>query len=286
MRSNLFDNSVPAQAMEYRLPSAGLPYLKKFPEFPETVVISPYTMETEGYLLGVTSTHDKMTFVTGKVTKLPSGFNVNELLIADEFFILAVARALTYGEMYSFRCQCPNCGHLESPQMRVPDELPVKVWDRQSPPVLERRLPCGDLVGFKFMTVREDDQANRYVRELVNKSGDTANVAEGPIGYMRRMAYHVETVNGDPPANIAEADQWVMKLKGPDMVAFTEAINQLGCGIRYDWIIECDKCQYIYERTIPLVGDFFRGNQIRRSLTPSKSRDEAQQPPADGEPAV
>ena len=35
----------------------------------------------------------------------------SDLLIADEFAILAIARAQTYGETYQFRSQCPNCAH-------------------------------------------------------------------------------------------------------------------------------------------------------------------------------
>ena len=278
MRTNL-DNNVPAVEMEYKLPSAGLPYLRQCPQFPETVKIRPYTLETEGYLMGNGTMHDKMAFVTGKVAALP-GIDAGDLYLADQFMILAIARALTYGETYSFRSQCPSCGYVETANIRVPEALPVKVWSRTAPPKLEVRLPCGDTVGLKFMTVAEDGAVNKYVREMLSRSAG-AGASEAPIGYMRRMAYHLASVNGDVPRTIAEADQYVVRLVGSDMIAYQDAIDEQGCGIQYDWWITCDKCQFVYERSIPIVGDFFRRNRGRRTDaqpgTPPPPRD----PPKD-----
>lgn len=257
---------VPIIRMEYRLPSAGLPYLEKFPDFPESIGIRSYSIETEGYLMGNSTMADKMRFITAKVADLPDRFDINELLLADEFTILAIARAQTYGETYQFRAQCPNCAHQELIDVKVPENLPVKVWKRSEPPKLEVRMPHSkDLVEVRLLTIRDDMEASRYVAEMKALS---QGVSEDALGYMRRVAHQIKSVNGGTPDNIAEADQYVQRLQGPDMSELSAFIDEMACGIKYDWTICCDKCAFVYERFIPIAGDFFRRNRAYGSPHP------------------
>jgi hypothetical protein len=282
MKSNI--STVPALPMEVWLPSVGLPYLKLHPDFPETVTVEPFSLETEGYLMGNSTSHDKRKFITGRVAKLPPGFNVGELVVADQFLILAVARALTYGETYTFRCQCPNCDVTETINIKVPEQLPVKVWSRLNPPAMEVTLPNGgDKVGLKLITVNEDGAVNKFIRDLRSAGGA---VSEASVAYVRRMAHHLASVNFTDIVNIDEAEQYMRMLVGPNMVAFSEAVEDQSCGIDYTWWISCDKCGFAYDRSIPIVGDFFRGNRSRRPDPATSPKVAPLNPPPDGQPAV
>lgn len=256
---------VPIQSMEYRLPSAGIPYLAAHPDFPDVIRIKPYNIETEAHLVSNATYHDKMRFVVEKVAILPPGFSVDELIVDDQLFILAVARALTYGETYSFQTNCPHCSHNEVNSMQVPEGLPVKVWNREFPPVMEVTLPiCKDRVVFRPLTIRMDGEANRRTRELAALS---SSIDQDALGYRIRLAQQIGTVGGNPAADSGEAEQWVAMLSGEDMVHFRDGIVNYRCGIQFDWLICCDKCSQKYQHYIPLQLDFFRRNRVGRSLT-------------------
>lgn len=258
-------------SMEYKLPSAGIPYLAKYPDFPETVVIKPFSMATEAYLMGNATAVDKMQYITSAVAKFPNGFDLNDLLVSDEYLILAIARALTYGEKYSFRCQCPSCGYSSIEDVIVPDNLPVKVWSRDTPPKCEILLPVSkDMIEVKWLTIKDDREISKFIKqtESIGASGNVNN------GWVRRTAYHLKSVNGGEPDNMMDAEAYMKRLPGPDVVAFNDLIEQNGCGIKYDWWIKCDKCSFLYDRSVPITSDFFRRNQVGRS----DSNAEANQP--------
>jgi hypothetical protein len=278
LRTNI--DKVPAVEMEYKLPSAGLPYLAEHPDFPASIKISPYSMRTEAHLVGNATMSDKMAFITSKVAALPKDFPMDSLLVADEFAILAIARALTYGEDYVFRTQCPNCDVIGTETIKVPDGLPVRVWDRTKPPSLSVKLPvCGDMVSLQMLTIGNDKATHNYARSMAAQSDAFDPVS---IGWTRRMAYHIAAVNGGAPSDIAEAEQWMLKLKGADEVAFVESITEHQCGIKFDWWITCDRCQFTYERNIPIASDFFRRNRPRRSDTAPGTEGKTRDPSEDG----
>lgn len=266
--------------MEYKLPSAGIPYLTKHPDFPEIIKIRPYNIETEAYLLGNSTTIDKMQFILSKVASWPAGFDLNELLVSDQFTVLAIARAQTYGEDYMFRTQCPQCGAQDLETIKVPEQLPVRVWDRADPPVLDVLLPrVKDKITLKFYTIANDRETTKFIRDLkqVGGSGD-AN-----LGYIRRLAYHIKEVNGGAPDSIAEAEQYLLQLDGSDLVVFRDAIDKLSCGIQYEWFITCNKCGFLYERDMPIASDFFRRNQTGgRPNTAAATKAAPRDPSQDG----
>ena len=253
-------DQIPVRSLQFRLPSLGLPYRARFPEISDVIEIRPYTLEAEAVLVGNKTGHEKMAHITSKVVTLPKGLSVSDLLVSDQFVILAIARALTYGETYKFHSTCPNCKHREESTCRVPEELPVRVWNEKMTLPVEITLPCKDRIGIKFLTVREDGELDRYEKQLQAVTKGTTEDAT-TLTYLRRLAYHVAHVNGGVPDSVEEAQSYIIRLYGEDMAAFKKVIEDNTCGIQYDWSICCDNCQHVYTTSFPITGDFFRGNR-------------------------
>jgi len=253
IKTNL--DNLPIRSMEYKLPSAGIPYGAD-----PTVTIKPYTFATESILIGNMTSHEKMKRVTAKVVEFPANtVQVGQLLIADQYLILAIARALTYGESYRFKVTCPMCEYTSREEVKIPENLPVKVWsaDRKYP--LETNLPvCKDRVALRYLTVDDDGELDKYARALQAKQNKSLSEVEGDETHMRRMAMHLVSVNGDKPDSILEAENYVSRLFGPDMDAYKQLLIENVCGINYEWVVACNKCQHQYDIRFPIADDFFR----------------------------
>lgn len=254
MRTNL--DQVPVKSMEFILPSGGLPYVGKTEVPFQTAVVKPYTFDTESILIGNLTGHEKMRQITSKVVDLPPGLTVDDLLISDQFVILAIARALTYGESYKFKAICPKCAYNESITVAIPDQLPVKKWLPETVLPFETVLPVSkDRVAIKYLTVREDGLIDAFERKASKESKD---FDDSGASYTRRMAHHLVSVNTDKPQSIDEAEKYIRRLFGEDMAAYKELIQDNTCGILYEWKVCCDKCKHDYGVTFPIASDFFR----------------------------
>lgn len=259
IKTNL--DQIPVRKLDFRLPSAGLAYKAKFPDMSGTIEIRPFTLEAEAVLVSNKTGHEKMGIITSKVVTLPNGMGVSDLLVSDQFVILAIARALTYGETYKFHSTCPSCRHREENICQVPKDLPVKVWDDSQVLPIEVTLPvCKDRIGIKFLTVRDDGMLDQWEKQMTAVTRGTTEDAS-TMAYLRRLAYHVAHVNGGAPDNIEEAQSYIIRLFGEDVAAFKNAIEEHNCGIQYEWTVQCENCQHIYSTQFPITGDFFRGNR-------------------------
>ena len=249
---------VPAAKLELKLPSAGITYGI---DFPDTVTVKPFSLRTEATLAGNMTALEKMNAITMAVASFGDAkFNAAELLMADQYFILAVARALTYGENYEFTTKCPACDKLERVSLKVPDNLPIRVWDKAKPPVLKVKLPhTKDLVEFRYATVTDEQQVEAYSKSLRTAGGEGPAVDD--MVYIRSKSKQLVSVNGGKPEDISEADGYVSSISGADMAALQDAISENQPGIQYLWRVMCDKCGHKYDHFVPIAQDFFRRNR-------------------------
>lgn len=278
LESNLNSMKIPAREQVHKLPSGCYTYGDSLPK---ELAIKPYSFVTEGYLISNRKWHDKMKAILEKVTVFPEGFDLDQLLVADAYFIFACARALTYGEHYTFTTKCPACGHEEKHTFSVPEELPVHIWFNGEDPIKPKKgsdvnatenvsKRGGSMVDDKFFTVELP-----YIKDAVQlqfptlggerllgerfatleKSGATNVTEEQEIA---RIASHIHSVNGGMPDTPFEAEDYVKAIEGVDMVALADAITEKECGISFTGEIECENCGHIYPNELPLRADFFR----------------------------
>ena len=270
------NNSVPPKRTTFKLPSRALPYRALFPNFPEEVQIGPYSYATEEIL---TDSDEPVSTKLARIAKivavnLPQQFDTAHLVGGDLWTIIAIARALTYGESYDFQVTCPSCGHKEGVSIKVPDELPIVCWEDESAEAMEARLAvklphCKDVIQIRYTTIADDLEMERLVKLNTNVGGGRASRE------LWSAASHIVAVNGGAPDQLVEAVQYLRGIEGEDMVALNEFIAENGCGPKFEWDVVCDKCGHQYNHFIPLNRDFFRRSSFRRAPSERKNPEAA-----------
>ncbi len=295
IRSNV--ETVPPEFTEFALPSGGLPYRVKFPDFPVIARVGSFTFKDEAILTTNMGLLDKMSWITKSVFQnLPAGFDIDDLIDEDQMVIMALARGQTYGESYAFSTLCGNCGHREAHEMKIPDQLPVRNWKFKTLEELEAHLTTQlpktkDVVRLRNMTVgitkrraKEDEaetnpdtaapEAADQPRKTPGKSVIVKKVdpaasakvvlAELPkeaVNWLTGFAWRIESVNGTTPDSVQEAAEYLLKLSGPDRIALQGHRDKSACGIDYDIPIRCDKCKNQFTAFLPIGSSFFRRGQ-------------------------
>lgn len=266
IQTNLDSKKVEAQTREYRLPSGGIPYRAKHPDFPGTVVVSPFSFETQGILTTNLNLFQKYRLLVSRIVgNFPAGFDYGDLLVEDAVMVLVLARGLTYGEHYPFTTTCPECGKLEKHEVKVPDSLPVRNWDDADAAALEKRcvvtLPrCRDKVGIRMLSLSEEESIYSSMKATRKQLSDASAAAVGTVGNdsVTTIARQIRTVNGGTPDSVAEAAAYVRRITGADMVALQDALKAFSCGIDFSWTITCPDCGHQYPHAMARSMEFFR----------------------------
>lgn len=262
LKTNLDQSTVVPPVLVQRLPSMGWPYREEHPEFPNEVTVKPLSFNTHAILVTNLTSEEKMEAIVTEVAQFATPIEASKLLIQDQYFILAIARSLTFGDQYSFSaaCQNPRCDHVEQAKIKVPDEVPIKWWEFKTKTEWEKHvtivLPlCKDKIILVFPT-GDSTKAHEKATEL----GMAANPQEVPgrLAYLNRIASQIKSVNGGAPTNLDEARNYVRRLVGPDYDALDTAIDERRCGITFLYDIKCDKCGTAYKTEIPIRDHFFR----------------------------
>jgi hypothetical protein len=293
IKSNQKITEVPEYAA--KLPSRGIPYLTPGREPFDTLIVRPYSWQSEKILLGNTPVYEKFQGVLDAVVKFPPGMNAERLIDGDYQYLLAIARALTYGEPYVFHATCPNCTHKETVTIRVPDDVPVKPPPEHVKTLddlndwLEVILPhTKDRVKWKYLSLANELSAIKQMglvvdayrkkkaaeRKAAISQGITLPPDDGAevVGASEEIqwASRIVSINGTIPESLEEARTWVSGLYGKDMVTFMEAVQEKSIGVRFEYGLKCDACEFEYRVSYPLDREFFRGG-------PSGGRDHAEQ---------
>lgn len=250
--------------MEYRLPSGGLFY----PAEQKTIKIKSFSYNTEEVLLSNFSGPEKVDKIVSLVTDLPEGFSPSDLVTGDQLFILAVARALTYNETYDFSSSCA-CGKTEKHSLKVPDQLPVKLWTKNDEEVGDAfiniksfrfQLPASkDTIEIRYPTMAETAALTKWAES--RKAHKLSGPKDDPTA-MRRVCLHIKSINGTAieSSDYEDVEKWLKdpKFSGADFVTLRSKMEDNDCGITQKWTINCDSCGAVYVTTIPINYNFFR----------------------------
>jgi hypothetical protein len=261
IKTNLDTAAISYPEFETGLPSGGWAYRTKETGFPEKIIVMPYSWETQGILTTNLSASDKLKRVASMVVKgLPEGFSTDSLLTSDQYYILAIARSLTYGENYKFQADCNKCGHKEKISVKVPNELPVRSWEFKNQAEFQKYLTitlpvCKDSIVLKYPSIFDDMEVGR-----INRLNRVAKKLEedDEKALINRIAVHIKSVNNSTPDTFDEVSGYVSRIMGADMAFLQDQIDEKNCGITYSWDVECDKCSNQYEVRIPIQQHFFR----------------------------
>jgi hypothetical protein len=275
--TNLDSAKYTPRTLEVKLPSRGVLY---GPSFPSSVVVGAFGWSTHAHLNTNQEGGKKMLSIidSGIIKNFPSEFNVKNMLMADALLIFAVARALTFSETYKFSTTCPACGFNMVGEIKVPDNLPVRVWEYNSAEEVEKACNvtltgCKDRIGYGFSTFATDLGRNSLLvglKAAIKDAPDSKQLKQfddGGLIYMINSATQIRSINGDKIdtmslEGVIAVSKYLMALDGPDVELLKDAMSENEPGIRTQVPMQCDDCSHVYQSALPLASDFFRRNQV------------------------
>lgn len=264
LKTNLDTATISSPIAEQNLPSMGWPYKKAYPAMTGAVRIKPFSFNTHAILVTNLSAGQKFIEIIKLVAEFSDpSFDPSNLLISDQQFIMAIARSLTFGEQFSFQSFCPNpdCRHVGSETVKIPDMLPIKWWNFESEVAFKNHLTltlptAKDKVKISYKTYKEENDISSMALAAEKASPDEAEFP-GRLQWIYGVASKIETVNNSSPT-FDEARGYIQRIVGDDYDALNQAIEDKRCGIDYVYTVSCDKCGTIFQADVPLQSSFFR----------------------------
>lgn len=258
MKPTLSRGSVPVVSFDDRksiietnLPSLGIPYRSaEFDPFPAgSVRISAMTVAEEKVMAQKgTDPNRKITNLIGKVCDL-RGMKPEQLLVADQFYLLMKIRSLSYGSDYSFKFHCEHCSHQWKHSINLETDLNVSVVDDEWVEPFELQLLSGNVITYRLLrSIDEIELNNRRI-----KKGDS----EDP-SFVSLLARCILSIDGTTVISPMVTEAWIEKMSVRDRALFTKHIESNTPGYSGDLEIQCPSCEHVHEAGLPMTADFFR----------------------------
>jgi hypothetical protein len=190
-------------------------------------------------------------------------------------------RAVSYGALYSFSVQCPDCRAKWDHQIDLTKDLEIRDISDDWQDPFEIELPSSrDVVTLKLFRGEDERSIINYV-DRQNKKVNLKSI--GDPGYTYSLALHVVGVksNSNPAASFdeencktpgslfANATSYVENLTGQDSSVVREEIDDRTPGVKLSMEMECPKCRNEFDLVMPLQADFFRSTQSTSRLRTS-----------------
>lgn len=235
------------------LPSKGVFYGDQLPG--GEVVVQPMTIKEEKLLANpATDRSELINTLVESCVELP--FGIDELLVGDKLFLLFMIRAVSYGSKYGFELKCPSCGTKNVHEIKVPEEMGLRVLGPEDTEPFFTELPvCGRKVGLRLLRVKDERYVERQMKRQKNQ----------PVfydEYCTRLALHVVTVD-DNELSTMDCLEFVSNLYSQDSLAISSSIEEMDCGPDLLLNVQCPRCGDETEEAMPLTVEFFRPRTAR-----------------------
>jgi len=255
------------------LPSQGLLYDGELRE--GKVTISPMGTKEESLLVSRKGRSDAHLILDKIIARcLQTSFNLDNMLVADRFYILLMIRNLSYGSNYGYKVKCPECGEKFKKDIRIPDDFTITILDEGVKEPFYADLPrCRKRVGFHLLRVEDEKAVEKYTAHEYRRSQQ-----DGDPGYIYRLARHIVSIDDIPEpregedeegesasftpteVNLEQALELCETLIGIDSSAFKDAIAKNDCGVNLLIKAECPNpnCGDDFESLLKFTPEFFR----------------------------
>jgi hypothetical protein len=234
------------------LPSNGFLYDGRLPG--GEVFISPMVAADES-LLG-SQKSDKVSIIDTLCRRnlVECAVPYEDLLVSDTFYILMCLRNVSYGSLYQFQLQCPQCGVKYHKDVKVPEDMRVtRLSEEDDCEPYPCELPMnGDKLTFRLLRNRDEISIRRYAKSRYQQS-----VEEGDPAYCIRLATHIETINGEKRDAVQKL-RYVENLIAADVSQLKEEIKARDFGADLILNSECPACGFAGEEILPFDANFFR----------------------------
>lgn len=185
--------------------------------------------------------------------------SINDLLIGDKNALFIAARISAYGNMYSTKIKCPECG-VESVVDIDLSKLGVKEIDWSGIAItsdnhLNFTLPgTGKVITFSLLTHKDDTDIDQELKALAK-----FNAGATSPEVTTRLKYTIKAVDGNTDrTKIKElVDE---QLKAIDSLALRKYIRDHTPDVDMNFEFTCPACGHQAKLTVPLGANFFWPN--------------------------
>jgi rRNA maturation protein Nop10 len=241
------------------LPSKGLFYAENSPLANGTIEIYQVTAKHED-ILSNSNLLKKGTVLDEFLKALIATPNVtiNDLLIGDKNALFVAARKSAYGEIYTTKVKCPDCGVESAVDINL-DNIVEKNIDTSNLVKGEKKftflLPSsGKTVTFGLLTHKDESDIDQELKAL-NKLGNGATSPE----ITTRLKYTIKSIEGD--SDKSKIKNFVdSQLSAKDSLALRRFIRENTPDLDMTFEFTCPSCGHQARVAIPLGANFFWPN--------------------------
>ena len=227
------------------LPSNGKIYPLK------EITIQNMTVAEEKFLWG--STNENAIDEILKKCIVNSDVDVDDLIVADKYYILVRLRILTYGPTYPVDLVCRSCGSsftetidlttLEVDKLDDDYKEPIKITLPVSKMELELHIPSSG-------------EINR-LNKLAERKAERFNLDKDELDYIYNLMLGIGSVNGDDKVVEDELFEIIKDLPGGDSSYLKHEFNKIKVGYYTRLSCNCPKCKKKVSFRLPMNADFF-----------------------------
>jgi rRNA maturation protein Nop10 len=252
---------------EVDLPSRGIPYRTQSGEslFPGGKIrISAMTVAEEKMMSQKNADPSrKVAILLGRVCDL-KGMNADQLLVADQFFLLMMVRAISYGNIYTFPFRCEDCGNQWKPSINLETDLSIQVADENWQEPFHVQIDQNKVLAYRLLRVFDEI-------ELHNRKAKPGATTADDITFVAMLARCLISLDGDESLfkNPRMAEAWLEKQSVRTRGAITEDMNSNTPGYSGDLVLTCPSCGFIHEVAVPMTSEFFRPDVSERVVRTS-----------------
>lgn len=240
------------------LPSKGVLY------GPEAVIATPVIPDGAVEVRKMTINEDEILASSGgtaltrlskvlqRCSRLPEGFDPENLLVVDRMFLLIAIRTTTFGSRYHVQFKCPNCGTANKADVDIVRDLEeTSIADDMLEP-FEVVLPdAGVRVGLRLQRGFDEHDAVRSAKTTAARGNDPTPVRD-------QLRQVIVSIDGDPVTNPLVKLDLINRLTSMDLLAVREAMTSKDFGIDLTIHPECSRCAAESEMEMPFSTEFFR----------------------------
>lgn len=187
--------------------------------------------------------------------------SISDLLIGDKNALFIAARRSAYGDEYTTKIKCPECG-VESNvnidlSILAPKELSANLSNvTKNENKISFKLPTsGKTVTFSLLTHKDEVDIDAELKALVKFGGDKNNSPE----ITTRLKYTIKAIDGDfdriKVKNFVDTE-----LTAKDSLALRRYVRDLTPDMDMNFDFTCPSCGHQTKMTVPLGANFFWPN--------------------------
>lgn len=250
--------TMPTETVE--LPSKGFFYAATSPLASGTIEIYQVTARHED-ILSNSNLLKKGTVLDEFLKALIATPNVsiNDLLIGDKNALFIAARKSAYGEIYTTKVKCPECGAESNVDIDlntlVGKELKVEGLTKNENKLTFKLPNSGKVVTFGLLTHKDEADIDAEMKALAKFSGDKANTPE----ITTRLKYTIKAIDGD--SDRLRIKNFVdTSLTAKDSLALRRYVREVTPDMDMNFGFTCPECGHQTKMSVPLGANFFWPN--------------------------